>query len=290
MTTTRPRQRYRERKFAWQSPDSPTTAPSAPAAPTAAVLPIGPVAPPEVRRRPTVLAGALTLIATLGAAGWGVGHHDPLAGTTVAPGPTTLTTAYNSACGLAGGNAATPAAAPTITWQNFGIASLPISTVYGPGRRSDAATWSCFARTPTGAVLAAWTIPFRTAVAKDFSAVVRGQTLPGPGQNALLKQGQVAHSLTDRVEPLGFRILSYSPDLATVSFHVTQYGQDFRCAAQVQWTGGATGDWLLRLQPDGNTLSTCQRLKPAEAGQFVRWGPASAGTATGVAMRRGSGR
>jgi hypothetical protein len=120
--------------------------------------------------------------------------------------------------------------------------------------------------------------------------VVRWQTLPGPGQNALLKQGQVPHSLTDRVEPLGFRIVSYSPDVATVSFHVTQYGQDFRCAAQVQWTGGTTGDWLLRLQPDGNTLSTCQRLQPAEAGQFVRWGPAPAApTTAGVAMRRGSG-
>jgi hypothetical protein len=125
-------------------------------------------------------------------------------------------------------------------------------------------------------VLAAWTIPFRTAVAKDFAAVVRGQTLPGSGQDALLREGQAPHPLTDRVEPLGFKIVSYSPDAATVSFHVIQYSQDFRCAAQVQWAGGTTGDWLLRLQPDGNTLSPCQRLPSAEAGRFVPWGPAPA--------------
>jgi hypothetical protein len=124
-----------------------------------------------------------------------------------------------------------------------------------------------------GAVLAAWTIPFRTDVAKDFTAVVRDQTLPGPGQDALLKQGQIPHPLTDRVEPLGFKILSYTPDAASVSFHVTQYGHDFRCGAEVAWVGGATGDWLLRLQPDGNVLSTCRPLAATETGEFVAWGP-----------------
>jgi len=272
VTTTRPRQRYRERRFAW-TPQVPATSTSTvPAVPATSSV----AAAASDRRHPALLAGAFALVATLGAAGWAVGGHDPLAGTALASGPATLTTAYNSACGLAGGNAATPAAAPSINWQDFGITSLPISPVYGPGRRSAAATWSCFARTPTGAVLAAWTIPFRTAVATDFAAVVRGQTLPGPEQAALLERGQARHQLTDRVEPLGFKIVAYSPDAATVSFHVTQYGQDFRCAAQVQWAGGSTGDWLLRLQPDGHTLSTCQRLATAEAGHFVPWGPAPA--------------
>jgi hypothetical protein len=125
-------------------------------------------------------------------------------------------------------------------------------------------------------VLAAWTIPFRADIAKDFAGVVHRQTVPGPGQDALLKLGQISHPLTDRVEPLGFQLVTYSPDAATVDFHVTQYGHHFHCAAAVQWAGGTAGDWLLRLQADGNTLSTCQPLAGSQTGRFISWGPLTA--------------
>jgi hypothetical protein len=270
MTTTRPRDRHRERRLAG-APNRTVT--DRPVVPTLS----DPPTPTDRGRRPAVAAAAAAaLVATVGATGWAMGHHDPLARSAGAIGPTTLTTAYNSSCGLTGGNAVEPSVAPTADWQDVGITSLPISTAYGPGQRSATASWSCFARTPSGAVLAAWTIPFRADVAKDFAGVVHRQTVPGPGQDALLKLGQVAHPLTDRVEPLGFKLVNYSPDAATVDFHVTQYSRHFHCAAVVQWAGGTAGDWLLRLQPDGNALATCQPLPDDRTEQFVPWGPLTA--------------
>jgi hypothetical protein len=190
----------------------------------------------------------------------------PAAPTAVAP---VLGSSYDSACGLTGGSSATPTFAPTTDWQAINGWYLPVTTAYGPGRRSVTGAWSCFARTPYGAVLAAWTIPSRIELSRDFTTVVRQQVLPGTGQANLLRQGQ-DHSQIMPPEPLGFRIDSYSNDAATISFHMRQAAADVSCTAQVHWQNASQNDWVLAIQPNGDMYSVCAPLQQATP-QFVEW-------------------
>jgi hypothetical protein len=103
--------------------------------------------------------------------------------------------------------------------------------------------------------------------------VVRQQTEPGPGQAALLKRGQILATSADLTVPVGFHVDAYTGDAATVSFQWQQKGQDFVCTTGVQWAGGANGDWLLRLQPDGGVLLGCTQEQGFDQPGFVKWGP-----------------
>jgi hypothetical protein len=183
---------------------------------------------------------------------------------------------YDSACGLHGGATATPTTAPDVQWQNDGGDWLPVSNTQGPGRRDTNGAWSCFARTPVGAVLAAWTIPARLGDAAEFTAVVKQQTLPGPGQDARLKQGQTRHLASDEPLPLGFRVNAYDGSIATITFYVRQPGLTGRCASSVQWVGGKAGDWELRFATDGSAVFGCEKVADNLAGlDLVAWGPNS---------------
>lgn len=223
----------------------------------------GPHEPRRPRRR-RLIVGAATAVAAA-AGGWAlVGHHGH---------STPATAAYESACGLSGGSTAVPTTTPATQWQDFGPTWLPISTQHGPGARSATGPWSCFSHTPTGAVFAAFTIPARTGIAEDFGSVIRQQTMPGPGQAALLKRGQVLATSADLTVPVGFRVDAYTGDAATVSFQWLQKGQDFVCTSGVQWAGGSRGDWLLRLQPDGGVLLGCTQEQGFDQSGFIKWGP-----------------
>jgi hypothetical protein len=218
---------------------------------------------PHRRRGLAVAGAAAAVVASAGL--WAVtgnhGHSTPTAA------------AYDSACGLHGGATGTPTTTPATQWQDFGPTWLPVSAEHGPGVRSANGPWSCFSHTPTGAVLAAFTIPYRTAVAPDFASVVKQQTVSGPGQAALLKQGQTPETSENLIVPVGFHIDGYTGDTATVSFQMLQKGLDFLCTSGVQWSGGPKGDWLLRLQPDGGVLLGCTQEKAFDQPDFVKWGP-----------------
>lgn len=183
--------------------------------------------------------------------------------------------AYESACGLIGGSTATPTTAPDVQWQNLDGNWLPISAAQGPGRRSTTGPWSCYARTPTGAVLAAWGIPAGWT-ASNFAVAVRQQTVAGAGQAALLKQGPGTTPANQRPTPTGFKINAYDGQTATVTFFMRQRGSNVSCASTVEWSGGPTGDWALRPTADGSDMASCQLLPDDLRGiDFIAWGPTS---------------
>lgn len=181
--------------------------------------------------------------------------------------------AYGSACGLAGGSTASPTESPAVQWQNIDGNWLPVSTTQGPGRRSATGPWTCYAHTPTGAVLAAWGIPAGWTPT-NFSTAVRQQSVPGAGQAALLKQGPGDTPANQRPTPTGFRINAYDGQSATVTFYMRQRGTNVSCASTVQWVGADKGDWALRPAADGSDVSACQILPADLRGlDFVTWGP-----------------
>lgn len=216
--------------------------------------------------RRALAAGAVLVLAAAGAV-WALttGGSDK---------PTAEAAAYESACGLTGGSTATPTTGPEVQWQNVGGSWLPVSTTQGPGSRSATGPWTCFAHTPTGAVLAAWAIPARMTSAQDFAAVVKQQTLPGAGQTARLKKGPGSGTSGELPTPIGFTVNGYDDRTATVTVYTRQLGVNLRCPSVVEWVGGAKGDWLLRLTPDGGVWPSCERLPDNLTGiDFVAWGP-----------------
>jgi hypothetical protein len=220
--------------------------------------------------RRTLAAGLVLVFVAVGAA-WALstGHHK---GT-----DSGKASEYDSACDLTGGTTATPTTGPDVQWQNVDGAWLPISTAQGPGRRSATGAWSCFGHTPTGAVLAAWTISNRMGVATDFIGLIKQQTVPGPGQAIQLKQGQTRNAANDQATPFGFTINGQDASTATVTFYARQRNASLRCSATVQWVGAGNGDWLLRLAADGSPVTNCESVPADSHGGpgFVAWGPNS---------------
>ncbi len=226
----------------------------------------------------TVAIGAVVLAVVVAGLTWVVVSRDgdDAPATAPAPGspsptssvsPPTAGEAYDSACGLKGGSTQIPTSEPAdIKWTRIEGWAFPISASAGPGKRPATGPWSCFARTPMGAVLAAYTIDLRMAVVDDagFDAIVEQQVSPGVGRDALVALGnQKPESITDTK---GFIVESYTPDDAIISLYVVQQGQSATCSVEVQWRDG---DWRLRALPDGSTSSGCVRAAPPK---FVPWG------------------
>lgn len=101
-------------------------------------------------------------------------------------------------------------------------------------------------------------------LADDREAVIRQQTMPGPGQDVLL--GTVPNS-TSITTPRGFDVVAYSADRSTIRYRLSVNGGEYSCTADVQWS---EGDWRLVLGDDGSTSSGCVRGVPDE---FTPWGP-----------------
>lgn len=130
--------------------------------------------------------------------------------------------------------------------------------------RTDKGPWSCYTRTRSGAVLAGYVIALRIGLADDREAVIREQTMPGPGQDVLL--ASVPNS-SEVVTPGGFDIAAYSADASTIRYRLATGNGEFTCTTDVRWSDG---DWRLVVGDDGSTSSGCVRGVPDE---FTPWGP-----------------
>lgn len=172
--------------------------------------------------------------------------------------------AVESSCGLAGTPGPDAAGATAANWENVNGWPLPTSTTDGPGRKTRGA-WSCYTRTPAGAVLAGYVIGMRVSgVTDDWEATVRQGTLPGPGRDELLT---ATPNLVSVTTPRGFHVVAYSADAATIRYRLELNGQDYACLTDVAWS---EGDWRLVLSDDGSTASGCVQGIPDE---FTPWGP-----------------
>ena len=218
-----------------------------------------------MRRRTLVIAGsvaaALALLGTLAIVG--LSERDSPASRPPLATPTT--TAAESACGLPGTTGDEATGAIKSTWTDVAGWALPTSATDGPGVRTEKGPWSCYTRTPSGAVLAAYVIAMRGGgLADDWKLVIQEQTMPGPGRDVLL--GSVPN-FSNVTTPRGFAVAAYSPDRSTIRYGLSVNGGDYACTINVQWSDD---DWRLVLGDDGSTSSGCTRGLPDE---FTPWGP-----------------
>jgi hypothetical protein len=215
-----------------------------------------------MRRRTVVVAGCAAAVVLVGAVSVvGLTRREETIHV-VAPVSTAPATVA-SGCGLPGTPEGTGGAVAA-TWTTVAGWPLPTSAADCPGRRSEHAGWSCYTHTLSGAVMAAYVIPIEVGLADDRQAVIRQQTMPGPGQDVLL--GSVANEQSV-VTPRGFDVAAYSPQAATVRYRLSTVEGEFTCTTDVRWSDG---DWRLVLGDDGSTSSGCVRGVPDE---FTPWGP-----------------
>ena len=143
----------------------------------------------------------------------------------------------------------------SVTWELFQGVALPVSATDGPARITGA-VHSGFARSPTGALIADAQINIRrvaTPAVAGLRQIAEEQLAPGPGKTAYLN---LIASLRDNAPPaggytqyIGFRYLTYTPDLAVIS--LATRGKSGRIQVGTDTLRWLAGDWKLELPASG---------------------------------------
>lgn len=162
-----------------------------------------------------------------------------------------------------------PTTPPEVEWRLEYTVALPYDADHGPAV-VDGDVARCFSRTPIGALIAARQIAARLVASPAGAEVVQTQTIPGPGQdavlNSLLERGPATPRPGDLCQTAGFQVLSWDPSRAVFSIAT-------RCAngslqltqVTVVW---ADGDWRIELPETGTTARSALR----DLSGLIPWG------------------
>ncbi|WP_459644194.1 hypothetical protein [Kineococcus sp. NUM-3379] len=225
-----------------------------------------------------VAAGGLTLVLTGGAdPGRATAAPAPAPPAPSAPAPAdTAPAADPSTCGLPEGPQVLPRQAPQgVTWELLDGTAVPSAPrTFGPGRVTDGLR-TCYAHSPTGAVLAAAGVFATTGVPSLVGPMMRELTAAGPGRDAALRrlaaEGVRPEPSGPGVQVTGFQVLAYTAAEATVdlAFAVREGGGRtgyVSWPATLRWEDG---DWKLVLDDAGEFTAGVQGL-PDLTG-YVYW-------------------
>lgn len=214
-----------------------------------------------------ILLGALVVLTT--------GDSDDEA-TDPAPAPSATTassspSAADGCAGLSDEDTSIPTTAPQgVTWSLFRTVALPVSTTAGPAA-ADGDMTTCFAHTPTGALMAAAQISIRSMLASNWEDVWVNQTY-GDAKAAQLDALRDELGSSPLPEPApgelgqfaGFRFVTYGGDTAVIELLTRFSDGALRVnTASMRWH---EGDWQYEVSSTAQ-----QRVVSSEEG-FIGWG------------------
>ncbi|TWP44513.1 hypothetical protein FKR81_41040 [Lentzea tibetensis] len=170
------------------------------------------------------------------------------------------------ACPETKSSEAMPTAAPKdVKWQKVGLTMVPTSASAGP-MTVDGPSWSCYARSPMGSVMAAHgTLSHLSG--DNWRGVVENHIVPGPGRKAFT----MARSAVERTDLagrkpgsyVGFTVPEYTADAATVELLIRQPGGGL--VATTVSTRWMDGDWKIAPRADGSLYEPLRSVTtPAE--------------------------
>ncbi|GAA1605014.1 hypothetical protein GCM10009804_71590 [Kribbella hippodromi] len=144
-------------------------------------------------------------------------------------------------------------APPAVTWTFEGQILIPLQAAGGPAATSPTGIRSCFAHSPTGAVLAAMVMLGQVSNQQLGIEVLETRTMPGPGRDkaiAGLKQEMATPQTPVNVQFAGFKVLYYTPGraLLQIAAELDNKGVGALPITMV-WSHG---DWRVELQDDGS--------------------------------------
>lgn len=159
--------------------------------------------------------------------------------------------------------------APAATWSMVGTIAAPTVDGQGPGVIDDDGFRSCFAHTPTGAVVAGYNLAALGSYDPLRSRFNAEAVAPGPGRDAVLAdppQGDASGG--PRLEFTGFRVLRYTGQQADLDLAMlSSTGQMFGFTLYLEW---AEGDWKVRVADNGSDLSSVSPISSLAG--YVAWG------------------
>lgn len=193
-------------------------------------------------------------------------------GTTAAPQDTTTPTATEqattsapaqagTACTTGNASQTVPTEAPETVWKTHPHDWLvPTSKQHGPTKQ-EGNSWSCFERSPAGAIFAGPNL---------FAAVSAGEeegAVPGPGRDAAIESVAASSSDYERAIFEGFRVLAADENTATIDYWTTAAGANASVVMEMVWDEEA-GDWRLNLEGPGDQprISVLQ-----DTSGYIRW-------------------
>ncbi len=147
-----------------------------------------------------------------------------------------------------------PREAPgAVSWQFETNMLIPLQAQGGPAVEDSKGLRSCFAHSPTGAVLAAMVTLGQIRNPQLTEAVLRTRIAPGEGRNLALKAVRTSPTPRNTGQTsqfTGFKVIDYLPNRAIVSIAVRLDSQKVAgLPVTLLWIGN---DWKLVLQPDGS--------------------------------------
>jgi len=157
---------------------------------------------------------------------------------------------------------------PDLRWEIVDGVAYPWSPTAGAFHRNRG-VWTCYARTPTGALLAATFLSSAESYTQA-ARVLEEQALPGPNRDA--KLAEVRKNPPQPPEPgttadiAGFKFLDYTPQRATIQLAGAFANRYLVLTVPVVWSGG---DWKLNMDPPGGPVPGAP-LASLEG--YTRWG------------------
>lgn len=164
----------------------------------------------------------------------------------------------------------TLAKAPNTTWQLLGTTFAPAVDGHGPGKIDDDGYRHCYARTPTGAVVAMANYYAMASIDKLREKNARVKVAPGLGREAAIRklatpQAPPTGNVTYQVA--GFRVLFYDGNTAMV-----EAALEFSDGMKMAWIMDlvwAEGDWKAQYTDEGKTRNRPTSIQTLHG--FIAW-------------------
>jgi hypothetical protein len=224
------------------------------------------------RDKTTVAAGDPT---TATAAPSALPAPDGGGGSTSAPAAPTVPGGDNrpAGCATTGTDQTTPVDTPKdVTWTLVAGTAVPESYTDGPMLHTAAGVAYCYARTPVGAVLAVSNLGHATGDAQVVqNDELKYSVVAGPLADELAAKPAVVSdpAATSGVQYAGFRIISYTPDTASVALALASSSRPGSYAVVTATVAWSQGDWRVVLQPGPVAVATA--TSTTSLANFVTW-------------------
>nr|WP_202891676.1 hypothetical protein [Kribbella shirazensis] len=149
------------------------------------------------------------------------------------------------------------AAPVAVSWQFEGKMLIPIQAASGPASTSPNGVRSCFAHSPTGAVLAAMVLLGQLQNPEVGIDALQSRVYPGPGRDAAIAAAKQAtrtpqSTVAGDIQFAGFKVLDYPPNASRAIIQIVAVLNNKAYGAMPVTMRWYKGDWYADLQTDGS--------------------------------------